>query len=162
ASIKRHFQSVLPKERMNLLLDAALSLPRQCASINQDFAAIWNDVSLSAAANRTHIDRRPAQERMPASAQLLRVFGFQQVNYAGHRVHGISPQFRPSAVRRHPASSENHPKVTFVRGNNLETGWLANDRQVRSQSAASQGARAGLPIFLIHKTRKKNFSLRRP
>jgi hypothetical protein len=47
-----------------------------------------------------------------------------------------------------------------VRGYHLQTSRFAHNRKVRSQSAAGQRARAGLPIFLIHKTREKDFSLR--
>jgi hypothetical protein len=96
---------------------------------------------------------------MTAAPKLAGVFGFKQVNHASHCMHGITPEFRLSAMRRQSASFDNHPKVTFVSSDGLEAGRFAYDRNIGFQPAAGQRARAGLRIFFIYKPGEKNFGL---
>ncbi len=54
------------------------------------------------------------------------------------------------------------PQAAFVRGDQSQPGWFADDGQIGPQRAVGQCARAGLRVFLIHQACKNQFRGCRP
>ena len=67
--------------------------------------------------------------------QLRRVIRFQNVHDARHFMHGIFAELRRRAVRRAAARGELQPQTALVRGDDLQSRRLADDGQIRLESA---------------------------
>jgi hypothetical protein len=95
-----------------------------------------------------------------AAAQSRRVIRFEQVHDARHFVNGVLAKLRRRAVRRPAPRFELQPQTALVRGDDLQSRRFANNGQpsaLNPETGASQRARTGLRVLLVHQSGKDNF-----
>ena len=149
------------QQRGDFIFHFCIRFARQRSAIHRDFANVRNDVRLRAAGNRADIHRRRAEQRMFSLPQLRGVIRFQQIHDARHFVDGIFAELRRRAVRRLAARFEFQPQAALVRGDDLQFCRLADDGQIRLESAFRQSARTGLRVFLVNQSGENNFRFER-
>ena len=118
---------------------------------------VRHDVRLRAAGNLPTFTVRGAEQRMLSLSQLRRVIRFQNIHHAGHFMDGVFAQLRRRAVCRLAVGFQFQPQAAFVGGDDLQSGRLADDGQIRLESAGGQRAGTGLGVFLVNQARRKQF-----